>query len=96
LRGAEAAGDADPGTADDAEDLRQNQIAQSQAALKLLFAVGRTGLINVMNVAPWRRKVLCGSWVRVERSTQGSILQVAENYLNEGHGFSRAAKTCLR
>src|ERR1700677_4024550 len=42
-------GDSDPGTADNAEDLRQNQIAQSQAALKLLLAVGRIELIDLVN-----------------------------------------------
>jgi hypothetical protein len=58
---AKSCGDSDPGTADNAEDLRQNQIAQSQAALKLLLAVGRTGLINVLNGCSLEAKVLCES-----------------------------------
>ena len=38
LCAAKARGDSNPGTANNAEDLRQNQIAQSQPALKLVLA----------------------------------------------------------
>jgi hypothetical protein len=49
LRPAQSRRNSDPGTADDAKDLGQNQIAQSQAALKLMLAVRRIELINVLN-----------------------------------------------
>jgi hypothetical protein len=34
LRGAESASDADPGGADDAEDLREDQIAEAEGAVE--------------------------------------------------------------